>query len=192
MLWLLKLSISTFLNHIKIVFLKYFFSVLKVTQRYQKNWHGTMHCGRRGGHSQEYWFQLFPFLVFLLFSCYCPHIAHIIYLELWLNSTSFWCKNHFCSLKIEGVAKYFLATNIFPMTPCSVKVSPTVQWNGCHNSVSTLNSTNIERMRHTDTLLYQHYFKSPILKYSLFPWDFETLASFCRYMLHFSFTVVAT
>ena len=45
-------------------------------------------------------------------------------LDFWLNSTPFWCKNHFCSLKIEGVTKYFLATNIFPKTPCSVKALP--------------------------------------------------------------------
>ena len=43
------------------------------------------------------------------------------YLDFWLNSSTFWCKNHFCSLKTEGVIKYFLTKNIFPMTPCLVK-----------------------------------------------------------------------
>ena len=43
------------------------------------------------------------------------------YLDFWLNSSTFWCKNHICILKTEGVIKYFLTTNIFPMTPCSVK-----------------------------------------------------------------------
>ena len=42
--------------------------------------------------------------------------------QIWISgSTPFWCKNHFCSLKTEGVIKYFLTKNIFPMTPCLVK-----------------------------------------------------------------------
>ena len=44
---------------------------------------------------------------------------------LWFGFVvEFWCKNHFFSLKPEWVTKYFYATNIFPMTPCSVKASP--------------------------------------------------------------------
>ena len=36
-----------------------------------------------------------------------------------------------CSFKPEGFTNIFLATNIFPMTPCSEKASPTVQYLGC-------------------------------------------------------------
>ena len=43
-------------------------------------------------------------------------------LDFWLNFTPFWCKNHFYSLKTEGVIKYFLTKNMFPMTPYLVKV----------------------------------------------------------------------
>ena len=49
-------------------------------------------------------------------------------LDLWLNSTPFWCKNNFCSLKTEGVTNIFLHTEIFFLWPSiiySVKASPT-------------------------------------------------------------------
>ena len=36
-------------------------------------------------------------------------------LSFLLNTTPFWCKNHFCGLKTEGVTNIFLTKNIFPM-----------------------------------------------------------------------------
>ena len=93
--------------------------------------HKAVHCARRGGNS---WSHLYEHL-FSSFWPFCSrpatgHTMHTSDLDLWLNSTPFWCKNHFCSLKTEGFTKIFLATNIFPMTSCSVKASPTVQWSG--------------------------------------------------------------
>ena len=78
----------------------------------------TMHCGRRGGHS---WSQLGEHLCSRPGPpCSRPATGHNLVrsdLDSLLNSTPFWCKNHFCSLKTEGVTKYFLATNIFPTAP---------------------------------------------------------------------------
>ena len=66
------------------------------------------------------------FLTFLLLSCHRPHIAHVRFGFLVEFYPILMYKNHFCSLKTEGVTKHILATNIFPMTPCSVKAKDVV------------------------------------------------------------------
>ena len=71
------------------------------------------------------WGSFLHFSTFLLLSCYCPHIAHILIrfgFDRWLNSTPLWC-----NLKTQGVTIIFLRKNIFPMTLYPVKASPTVQ-----------------------------------------------------------------
>ena len=60
------------------------------------------------------WGSFLHFSTFLLLSCYCPHIAHILIrfgFDRWLNSTPLWC-----NLKTQGVTIIFLHKNIFPMT----------------------------------------------------------------------------
>ena len=47
-------------------------------------------------------------------------------LDFWLNSTRFWWKNHFCSLKTKGVTNIFWQI-FFSITLFSVKMSPTVK-----------------------------------------------------------------
>ena len=74
------------------------------------------------------WAYFLKFLAFLLPSCFRPHNAHFRF-GFVVALYPFWCRNHFCSLKTGGVKNIFLATNIFPMAPCSVKVSPTVHCN---------------------------------------------------------------
>ena len=67
------------------------------------NQSAALHCGQRGGHS---WSQLYKHL----FSCSRPATGHTLHtsdLDLWLNSSPFWLKNHFCSLKTEGVTNIF-------------------------------------------------------------------------------------
>ena len=102
----------------------------------------TNHCTVGNlGHSRS---QLYEHL-FSSFWSSCSHPAtvhtlHISDLDLWFNFTPFWCKNHFCSIKIEGVTSIFLVTNIFSMTPCSVNVSPTVH---CSLTDVSCNTKNI-------------------------------------------------
>ena len=43
-----------------------------------------------------------------------------------LNSTPFWCKNHFCSLKTEGVTKYFWQQIFFLWSHSQWRRRPTV------------------------------------------------------------------
>ena len=51
---------------------------------------------------------------------------HMSDLDFWLDSTPFWCRNHFCTFKTEEVTNIF-RQKIFFLTQCSAKVSSTVQ-----------------------------------------------------------------
>ena len=92
---------------------------------YHKGWaplgvyaNQPIHCGPRGC---SRWSELYEHLFCMFWaSNYRPTTGHNLYmsdLDFLLNSTPFWCKNHFCSLKTERVTKYFLATNIFSTGP---------------------------------------------------------------------------
>ena len=81
-------------------------------------WATTVHCGPRGCNRHS---QLYEHLSCMFWaSNYRPTTGHKMVssdLDSLLNSTPFWCKNHFCSLKTKEVIKYFLTKNIFPTAP---------------------------------------------------------------------------
>ena len=78
----------------------------------------TFHCGPRGCNRRS---QLYEHLFCMFWaSNYRPTTGHNLVrsdLDFLLNSTPFWCKNQFCSLKTKEVIKYFLTKNIFPTEP---------------------------------------------------------------------------
>ena len=53
-----------------------------------------------------------------------PSNLYMSDLDSWLDSTPFWCKNHFCSFKTEGDIKYFLTKIFFLLHPLSKGVAP--------------------------------------------------------------------
>ena len=74
----------------------------------------AMHCGPRGFSRRS---ELYEHLFCMFWaSNYRPTTGHNLVrsdLDFWLDSTPFWCKNHFCSLKTGGVIKYFLTKKYF-------------------------------------------------------------------------------
>ena len=116
-------------------------------------------------------------------------------------------------MKTEGVTKYFLATNIFPTTTCSVKASPTVhsnhmkrrrcRWtsvqvklqlpcphNGrCCRPATTLVTTSIGSQHNTQYLLveFKIYGILCVLKINLFiKTSFSPLVRSDKYFVSFS------
>ena len=92
------------LVNLKIFLTKYLQKIFAIQVLY----HFGIHCGPRGCGRRS---QLYEHLFYMFWaSNYRPTSGHNLVrsdLDSLLNSTPFWCKNHFCSLKTKEVIKYF-------------------------------------------------------------------------------------